>query len=71
MTTTPGTSAEYTRKKFIMFTTIYILIQILCIASRYVARYMVGLDDAMIVTSLAMQSCMAGVKTGQHLLRIC
>ena len=70
MAATFDTSAEYHGNRLIIFTAIYIPVQVFCVALRYVSRYMVegpwGLDDAVVLTSLALQICMAGISIGEQ-----
>lgn len=62
-------SPEYCGKKLVIFTIIFIPVQIFCVALRYLARYVIhgpwGLDDAVVLTSLICQLCMAGLSIGE------
>lgn len=64
----PAPSAEYNGNKLIIFTGLFIPLQILCVALRYLARHMIkgpwGLDDLLILPSLILQLCQAGVDIG-------
>lgn len=52
-----------------IFAAVYLPIQVFCVGLRYLSRYLVespwGLDDALILTSLASQMCMAGLSIGE------
>ena len=69
MATEPDADAEYHGTRLVIFTAVYIPIQIICVALRYVSRYIVegpwGLDDVGVLTSLALQLCMAGISIGE------
>ena len=69
MATETDADAEYHGKRLIIFTAVYVPIQITCVALRYVSRYIVegpwGLDDAVVLTSLVLQLCMAGISIGK------
>ena len=62
--------AAYSGDKLITFTAVFVPVQILCVALRYLARYVVegpwGLDDIVVLTSLVLQMCMAGLAIGQY-----
>ena len=64
-------SPEYDGTKLLIFTAIFIPTQIIAVAFRYLARYLVkgawGLDDVLILTSLSLQMCMAGLSVGRCL----
>lgn len=68
METTPDTSPVYNGDKLLIFTAIYVPVQVACVALRYLSRYLVegpwGLDDAVVMTSLLLQMCMAGLSVG-------
>lgn len=68
MATSLNTSPIYTGDKLLIFTAIYVPVQISCVALRYLSRYLVegpwGLDDAVIMSSLVLQMCMAGLSIG-------
>ena len=70
MATTPETSAVYRGNRLIIFTAVYVPIQVICVALRYLSRYLVegpwGLDDVVVMTSLVLQMCMAGLSIGGH-----
>ena len=59
----------YTGNKLLIFTAIFIPIQLICVALRYLSRYLVegpwGLDDVLVLTSLASQLSLAGVSLGK------
>ena len=61
-------SPEYNGTKLLTFTAIFIPTQIVAVALRYLARYLVkgawGLDDILIFASLSLQMCMAGLSIG-------
>lgn len=60
---------EYNGRKLLTFTAIFIPTQIIAVAMRYLARYLVegpwGLDDVLVFTSLSLQMCMAGLSIGR------
>ena len=62
-------SPEYNGAKLLTFTAVFIPTQIIAVALRYLARYLVegpwGLDDILIFTSLSLQMCMAGISIGR------
>ena len=62
-------SPEYNGTKLLTFTAIFIPTQIIAVALRYLARYLVegpwGLDDILILTSLTLQICMGGISIGR------
>ena len=62
---------SYSGNRLIIFTSIFVPIQIVCVAFRYLARYLVkgswGLDDIVVMTSLIMQICLAGLCIGRFL----
>ncbi|KAL9122552.1 MAG: hypothetical protein Q9187_000895 [Circinaria calcarea] len=64
----PEASAEYSGDKLIIFTAIFIPVQIFCVALRYFVRYLIkgqwGLDDIVVLISLLLQLCMAGISIG-------
>lgn len=64
-----GTASEYRGKRLLIFTALFIPVQIFCVALRYLARYLVegpwGLDDIVVLTSLAFQLCLAGISIGE------
>lgn len=61
-------SPEYSGAKLLTFTAIFIPVQIIAVGLRYLARYLVegpwGLDDIVVLTSLSLQMCMAGLSIG-------
>ena len=65
----PEVSAEYSGNRLIIFTAIFIPVQIFCVALRYFVRYSIkgpwGLDDILGLTSLLLQLCMAGLSIGE------
>lgn len=62
-------SPEYNGTKLLTFTAVFIPTQIIAVALRYLARYLVegpwGLDDIVVLTSLALQLCMGGLSIGR------
>lgn len=70
MTSSPGVRAEYSGTTLIVFTAIFVPVQIFCVILRYLARYIIlgpwGLDDALVLTSLILQLCMAGLSIGEY-----
>ena len=62
-------SPESNGTKLLIFSAIFIPIQIIAVTLRYIARYLVegpwGLDDVLIFTSLSLQMCMAGLSIGR------
>lgn len=62
-------SSEYRGRRLLIFTAGFIPVQILCVALRYLARYLVegpwGLDDIVVLTSLAFQLCLADISIGE------
>ena len=66
----PNYDAAYSGDKLTTFTAVFVPVQILCVALRYLARYLVegpwGLDDIVVLTSLVLQMCMAGLAIGQY-----
>ena len=56
------TSSDYSGRKALVFTAVYIPIQVLCVALRYLSRYLVrgpwGFDDVLIMASLSFQVAM-------------
>ena len=65
-------SPEYNGTKLLVFTAIFMPVQIIAVILRYLARYLVegpwGLDDVLIFTSLSLQMCMAGLSIGRCLV---
>ncbi|MCJ1245407.1 hypothetical protein MMC30_002611 [Trapelia coarctata] len=61
-------SSEFSGKKLVVFTAVFIPVQISCVALRYLARYLIkgpwGLDDIVVFTSLILQLCMAAIAIG-------
>lgn len=61
-------SPEYNGTKLLEFTAIFMPTQIIAVALRYLARYVVkgpwGMDDAIVLTSLSLQMCMGGLSIG-------
>ena len=63
---------EYSGTKRLTFTAVFVPIQVIAVSLRYLARYLVegpwGLDDVVVLTSLLLQMCMAGLSIGlsQH-----
>ena len=61
-------SSEYEGTKLLTFTAVFIPIQVVAVSLRYLARYLVGgpwgLDDTVVLTSLLLQMCMAGLSIG-------
>lgn len=68
----PGSSPEYSGDRLIIFTAIFLPVQVLCVALRYLTRYLIkgawGLDDAVTLSSLLLQLCMAGISIGEQSL---
>lgn len=66
----PGSSAEYSGDKLIIFTAIFIPIQIICVALRYLSRYLIkgawGLDAILTLSALVLQLCMAAISIGEQ-----
>lgn len=64
-------SPEYKGNKLLTFTAIFVPTQIIAVGLRYVARYLIegpwGLDDVFVMTSLALQMCMAGLSIGRRM----
>lgn len=62
-------TSAYSGNKLLIFTAIFVPVQIFCVALRYLSRYLVdgswGLDDILIVTSLVLQMGQAGVSIGE------
>lgn len=62
MKTSPAPPGEYSGQKLLIFTAIYVPAQIVCVALRYLARYLVkgpwGLDDILVMASLCLQTAM-------------
>ena len=62
-------SPEYNGTKLLTFTAVFIPTQITAVALRYLARYLVkgpwGLDDVLVLASLTLQMCMAGLSIGR------
>ena len=67
-------SPAYEGRRLIIFTAIFIPVQITCVALRYFSRYLVegawGLDDILVMTSLALQIGMAGISLGTKLVDV-
>lgn len=61
-------SPEYSGTKLLTFTAVFVPIQVVAVGLRYLARYLVegpwGLDDVVVLTSLSLQMCMAGLSIG-------
>lgn len=68
MSTASETSAVYDGHRLVVFTAVWIPVQFICVALRYLARYISsgswGLDDILVLTSLFLQLCQAGVDIG-------
>lgn len=62
-------SPEYSGTKLLTFTAVFVPTQIVAVGLRYLARYLVegpwGLDDIVVLTSLTLQVCMAGLSIGR------
>ena len=62
-------SPAYNGTKLLTFTAVFIPAQIIAVALRYLARYLVegpwGLDDILVFASLSLQMCMAGLSIGR------
>lgn len=67
-------SPEYSATKLVVFTTVFIPVQIICVALRYLARFLIngpwGLDDVLVMFSLVCQLCMAGISIGEQILSL-
>ena len=63
-------AAEYSGQKLIIFTAIFIPVQIISVSLRYLARYLIkgpwGFDDIVVFMSLASQMCMACISIGER-----
>ena len=64
-------SNAYSGNKLLVFTAIFIPAQVICVTLRYLARYLVkgpwGLDDAVVLLSLALQLSMGAISVGTSL----
>ena len=60
---------EYGGTKLLTFTAIFVPTQIIAVGLRYFSRYLIngpwGLDDIVVLVSLLMQMCMAGLSVGE------
>lgn len=65
----PESSAEYSGEKLLIFTAVFVPVQIAAVALRYLTRYLIkgawGLDDILTLTALVLQLCMAGISIGK------
>lgn len=70
MKSSPGVSEDYSGTTLVVFTAIFVPVQIFCVALRYLARYIIqgpwGLDDVLVLASLILQLCMAGISIGEY-----
>lgn len=68
------TGGEYRGDRLLIFTAVFIPIQVFCVALRYLARHLVkgawGLDDVVVLISLVIQLSKAGLSIGGPFLLI-
>ena len=68
MSDTALLSPEYNGTKLLKFTAVFIPTQIIAVGLRYLARHVAkgtwGIDDVIVMTSLSLQMCMAGLSIG-------
>lgn len=66
----PASDGEYSGHALIIFTAIFIPVQIICVALRYLARWVIkgpwGFDDILVFISLLLQLILAGISIGEH-----